>query len=226
MTDFTEKVRQNALVTIIIIVVAALIITLAILLYTGVLSSQNLSFLPFVDEEVADNSLADLSSNDIDLINNIGNQGGNSEMIASGQSASMFDENGYRLFNVVSIPMLIGPEYDMEFDAPKRGCDYVWMIDRYVAPTPAPLNAAYRELFAFSGDLDFYQGNYIVRNHPNLKFDKALIENRVAKVYLTGSLSEIETDCDQDRMRVQVEETALQYPTVDAVLIYLNGVLY
>ncbi|MEZ4680232.1 MAG: GerMN domain-containing protein [Caldilineaceae bacterium] len=48
------------------------------------------------------------------------------------------------------------------------------------------------------------------------------IVDGVASIYLTGTLR-VGGVCDEPRVRAQIEETALQYYTVDEVRIYVNG---
>jgi len=56
-----------------------------------------------------------------------------------------------------------------------------------------------------------------------LKFESAVIENGVAKVFLSGKITIQNTSCDEDRVIYQITETAKQFSTVKSVDIFLNG---
>lgn len=105
---------------------------------------------------------------------------------------------------------------------PERGCDMVEMVSRDIESTPAPLNAALEELFALeSENIDGFM-NFIARTSDTLSFDRAVVENGTAHIYLAGELSGLRGICDNPRAKIQIEETALQFNTVEAVQLYLN----
>jgi spore germination protein GerM len=106
----------------------------------------------------------------------------------------------------------------------ERGCDNVIMVAREVSPTQAPLTAALKELFSITDNQVGGLYNFIPKTRSTLLFDRAEVQNGTAKVYLTGSLSGLSGVCDDPRAKIQIEETALQFPTVQRVEIYLNGV--
>ena len=106
----------------------------------------------------------------------------------------------------------------------KRGCDAVNMVTRTIPRTEATLTAALQQLFAEpEGAQPSEQYNFIARTRETLKFDHATVENGVASIYLTGELSGLAGICDDPRAQIQLEETALQFPTVTSVKIFLNG---
>ncbi len=107
-----------------------------------------------------------------------------------------------------------------------RGCDVFELIEKEVPYSSMPLNAALRELFSkkyvwMAGELA--PGNFIA-SQTELFFDNATIENDIAKIYLIGRVGPLNGVCDDPRLRIQLEETALQFPTIRAVEFYLNGV--
>jgi spore germination protein GerM len=105
-----------------------------------------------------------------------------------------------------------------------RGCDNVTMVERSVPKTSAPLSAALQTLFAEpEGTQPSTAYNFIARTKNTLKFDHATVVNGTASIYLTGSLSGLAGVCDDPRAQIQLEETALQFSTVQKVQIYLNG---
>lgn len=104
-----------------------------------------------------------------------------------------------------------------------RGCDRVVMIDREIPATTSVLSASMRELFAEEREEVSGAFNFIARTRDTLSFDHATIDHGTARIYLTGSLSGLAGVCDDPRAHIQIEETALQFPTVTHVEIYVNG---
>lgn len=104
-----------------------------------------------------------------------------------------------------------------------RGCDRVVMLPRTITPTTAPLSAALRALFAIESEQVNGWFNFVARTNDTLAFDRAEVRGGVAHIYLTGSLSGLAGVCDDPRARIQIEETALQFPSVQSVQLYLNG---
>lgn len=106
-----------------------------------------------------------------------------------------------------------------------RGCDRVVMVPWNVATTSAPLTAALQSLFAISTTSVSGWFNFIDRTNETLQFDHATVSSGVAHIYLTGSLSGLAGVCDDPRAQIQIEETALQFSTVQSVRLYLNNAL-
>ncbi len=104
-----------------------------------------------------------------------------------------------------------------------RGCDKVALVTRTITPTSAPLTAALNELFGIKETNVGGLYNFIAKTNGTLHFDHAVVENGTAKIYLTGSLSGLAGVCDDPRAAIQIEETALEFATVNSVEIYLNG---
>jgi hypothetical protein len=106
-----------------------------------------------------------------------------------------------------------------------RGCDTITMVTKSVPETTAPLGASLQALFAQAeGTAGSAQYNFIARTKSTLKFDKVTITNGTADIYLTGSLSGLAGVCDDPRAAIQLEETALQFASVQKVQLYLNNV--
>ena len=122
----------------------------------------------------------------------------------------------------VSIAVL---DTEAETDGVERGCDRVVMIERAITPTTAPLTAAMNELFSLNQDriTDGDWFHFIARTNDTLTFDRAVVDEGTAYIYLEGELSGLAGVCDNPRARIQIEETALQFSTVDTVVLYLNG---
>lgn len=104
-----------------------------------------------------------------------------------------------------------------------QGCDRIVMIDEQIAPTQAPLSAALKKLFSLSSTTVDGWYNFIAKTNSTLSFDHATIENGVASIYLTGSLSGLGGVCDDPRAAAQITQTAMQFSTVNSVRLYLNG---
>lgn len=107
-----------------------------------------------------------------------------------------------------------------------RGCDVFELQERTVPYSTMPLNASLRELFS-KKDIwmpsELAPGNFIT-SQKELFFDKVNIQNGVARIYLIGKIGPLNGVCDNPRLRIQLEETALQFPTVKSVEFYLNGI--
>jgi hypothetical protein len=104
----------------------------------------------------------------------------------------------------------------------ERGCDNVVLVPRQIPSTTTPLTAAMKELFAGSQAQVDGLYNFIANTRNTLLFDRAEVQDGTAKIYLTGRLSGLAGVCDNPRAQIQIEETALQFPTVERVEIYLN----
>jgi hypothetical protein len=103
------------------------------------------------------------------------------------------------------------------------GCgDSAVAVERSIAPTAAPLRAALDELLALD---DFFYGEsglYNALAHFDVEVSRIELENGKATVHLTGEYLLIGT-CEDPRFLAQLEETVLQFPTIDAVEIFING---
>lgn len=123
----------------------------------------------------------------------------------------------------VKIALLSMPAKDEDVQK-LQGCDLVIMTEQTVPYTTMPLNAAMRQLFMklqrWPYD-DSHSGNFI-SSQKNLYFDKAVLADGVAKIYLTGSVS-LGGECDDPRLDIVIKNTAMQFPSVKSVQIYLNG---
>jgi hypothetical protein len=88
-----------------------------------------------------------------------------------------------------------------------------------IQSTVAPLTAALNQLFTI-GSQPF--GYYNALGSSNLRVQGIDIDDGVATIDLTGTLS-LGGVCDAPRVEAQLRQTALQYATIDAVNIYING---
>jgi hypothetical protein len=105
------------------------------------------------------------------------------------------------------------------------GCDHVVLQNRTIPTTQTPLTAALNILLsekinATPGDKSLY--NYVANG--NLKLASASIVSGTAKIYLTGTAPALSGVCDDPRLFIQVAQTARQFPTVQKVQLFVNGV--
>ncbi len=122
----------------------------------------------------------------------------------------------------VKIALLAEPAKDDDIKKVK-GCDLVSLVERDIAPTLAPLTASMKELFAKKDTWPYTENSSgsFISSQKDLFFDKAILSNGVAKIYLTGKYS-LSGECDDPRIETQIEETAMQFATVKSVEIFLN----
>ena len=103
------------------------------------------------------------------------------------------------------------------------GCsDSVIPVEVEIEPTIAPLTAALETLFSIDERFYGQSGLYNSLYRADLAVERIDIVDDVATIYLTGDFA-IGGVCDSPRVRAQLEETALQYATVDEVQIFING---
>lgn len=106
----------------------------------------------------------------------------------------------------------------------KIGCnDSVVPVDVEVGRSPGTLRTAYNRL------LNTREESYGERNLSNplsksrLRVKSIVIRNRTAIIKLTGRLVSAGA-CEDPRIEAQLTETALQFPTVRRVSVFVNNV--
>lgn len=108
---------------------------------------------------------------------------------------------------------------------PEVGCgDSVVGVEAAVTPTHAPLKAALDKLLSIKDQHYGQSGLYNALYQSNLTVDDVQIADRDATVRLSGTIT-VGGTCDVPRIKAQLEQTALQFSTVDTVSIYVNGIL-
>jgi hypothetical protein len=107
----------------------------------------------------------------------------------------------------------------------KIGCgDSVIPVVVAIQPTTGVLRAALTELFGLEGQSYYGQsGLYNALYLSHLTIDNLNIINRKAIINLKGTLK-IAGDCDDPRIKAQLEEIALQFNTIDQVSVFINGI--
>lgn len=104
------------------------------------------------------------------------------------------------------------------------GCgDSTVPVLRQFAPTVAPLTSALESLLSIRSDYYGESGLYNALYHSNLSLQGVNIVNGQAVINLSGQLISGGT-CDDPRIIAQLEQTALQFATVNSVQINVNGV--
>lgn len=104
----------------------------------------------------------------------------------------------------------------------KIGCnDSVVPVTRTVPKTTAPLGAAIRELVAIRDRTYGQSGLYNALFQSSLMVDRVVIVNAVAEIHLSGTFRSGGA-CDNPRIEAQIKETALQFPTVKSVQVFVN----
>jgi len=103
------------------------------------------------------------------------------------------------------------------------GCnDSVIPVEIPIEPTIAPLTAGLEALLAIDSRNYGQSGLYNALYRSDLTVESVDIRDSEAVIRLSGTF-EIGGTCDAPRVRAQLEETALQFSTVDSVSIFING---
>lgn len=103
------------------------------------------------------------------------------------------------------------------------GCnDSVVPVVVEIEPTIAPLTAALETLLSIKEQYYGQSGLYNALYQSDLSVEGVDIDNSQAIIHLTGNL-QVGGACDSPRVQAQLEQTALQYETVDSVMITVNG---
>ena len=103
------------------------------------------------------------------------------------------------------------------------GCgDRVIPVQRNIEPTRAPLTTAIQELLSIKQRMYGQSGLYDALYQSNLRIDSIDLNQGTATIRLSGELR-LNGDCDQARVKAQLQQTALQFKSVDKVEILING---
>jgi Sporulation and spore germination len=91
-----------------------------------------------------------------------------------------------------------------------------------IPPKAGTLKAAVNALLSIKDQYYGQSGLYNALYQSNLQLDSASINNGIATVSLSGTLS-MGGECDTPRVQAQLEQTILQFPTVKKASIFVNG---
>lgn len=103
----------------------------------------------------------------------------------------------------------------------KIGCDDSLVgIVRKIKPTVAPLRAAIEELLSIPHEYSKELGNYW--RGKDLKLKDVKIAEGVATIHITGEGPFVGGICDEPRITEQIENTAMQFSSVNSVKVFVN----
>jgi spore germination protein GerM len=103
----------------------------------------------------------------------------------------------------------------------KIGCDdSLVRVTRKIKPTVAPLRAAIEELLAAPHEYSKELGNYW--RGKNLKLKSVSITEGVATIHISGEGPYVAGVCDKPRITEQIENTAMQFSSVNTVKVFVN----
>ena len=104
------------------------------------------------------------------------------------------------------------------------GCgDSAIPITVTIPPTQGVLRAALEKLFSAKNQFYGESGYYNALYQSDLQVTGVTIEQGKAVIHLTGSVM-LGGVCDAPRVEAQIEQTALQFSTVDEVAVFINDV--
>ena len=103
------------------------------------------------------------------------------------------------------------------------GCgDSAVPVQVQTPPTSQVLQAALVALLSIKDQFYGQSGLYNALYQSDLKVDSVTISAGIASVYLTGTLL-MGGECDTPRVKAQLEQTILQFPSVTSADIFING---
>jgi hypothetical protein len=91
-----------------------------------------------------------------------------------------------------------------------------------IEPTKAPLKAALTKLLSFHEPMYGQSGFYHSLYQSDLEVKSVIIKNGEAVIELTGNLK-LGGTLDNPRVKAQIEETALQFDSVNKVSVFIDG---
>jgi hypothetical protein len=107
---------------------------------------------------------------------------------------------------------------------PLVGCvDSAVPINVTIPPTQGVLKAALEKLFSAKQQYYGESGYYNALYQSDLQVASVNIEQGKAIIHLTGSVM-LGGTCDAPRVQAQIEQTALQFSTVNEVAVFVNDV--
>lgn len=91
-----------------------------------------------------------------------------------------------------------------------------------IEPTKAPLKAALTKLLSLNEQMYGQSGFYHSLNQSDLEVKSVIIDDGEAVIELTGILK-LGGVLDNPRVKAQIEETALQFDSVNKVSVFIDG---
>jgi len=106
---------------------------------------------------------------------------------------------------------------------PESSCNKVFPVEREIPKTQAVARAALEELLKGATDVDKEQG-FLTSVNPDVKIQSLSVENGVAKVDFDEQLEfQVGGSCRVSAIRAQITQTLKQFPTVNSVIISIDG---
>jgi len=106
---------------------------------------------------------------------------------------------------------------------PEFSCNKVFPVERQIPKTQAVARTALEELLKGATSADKENG-FFSNINPGVKIQSLIIENNIAKVDFDEQLEfQVGGSCRVAAIRAQITETLKQFPTVDGVIISING---
>ena len=107
---------------------------------------------------------------------------------------------------------------------PEFSCDKVFSVDRAIAATQAPGRAVLELLLKGNLTDEEKAAGFTTNINPGVQIQKLTIENGVAKVDFSEELEKtVGGSCRVAAIRAQITQTLKQFPTVNEVIISING---
>ncbi|MCX6789602.1 MAG: GerMN domain-containing protein [Candidatus Gribaldobacteria bacterium] len=107
---------------------------------------------------------------------------------------------------------------------PEISCNKVFPVDRAIATTQAPARAVLELLLGGNLTDEEKADGFTTSINPDVKIQKLTIENGIAKVDFSEELEKaVGGSCRVSAIRAQIIETLKQFPSVDEVIISING---
>ena len=106
---------------------------------------------------------------------------------------------------------------------PEFSCNKVFPVEREITKTQAVARAALEELLKGSSEKEKVEGFFTSIN-PGVKIQSLVIENGTVKVDFDEQLEfQVGGSCRVAAIRAQITQTLKQFPTVNDVIISING---
>jgi hypothetical protein len=199
-------------------IVVSLVIALIVLVLSGFLLARNDAW-PFIASERGVDSREDIA--DEEFINQAIETTLSVDGVINGQPDNSFEAAEILVQITEPVQVAVVSERDFEGLTVESGvCGNIIYATVRVERKPAILNESLIAMFGDKIATDVMPGNVVPRNN-NLLFEKAVIENGEALIFLNGSFSGDE--CQVQNTINQIKFTALNFSTVNSVAIFLNG---
>jgi len=106
---------------------------------------------------------------------------------------------------------------------PEFSCNKVFPVEREVSKTQAAARAALEELLKGASEKEKIEGFFTSIN-PGVKIQSLVIENGTVKVDFDEQLEfQVGGSCRVAAIRAQITQTLKQFPTVNSVIISIDG---